>query len=72
MLAYILASAGAVVFFVTGFITRHFVQSKYLPLSSDARSLRTSVLEHLDAMINKSEIMIRHDAMAFRNLISGL
>lgn len=70
MIAYVLASIGAIGFFVAGFVSRHFAQSKYLPLSADAKALRDAVLLHLDAMVNKSEIMIRHDAQVFRNLLA--
>jgi hypothetical protein len=55
----------------TGFAIRHFVWSKFLPLSADAKELRDSVVAHLDSMANKSEIMIRHDAVVFRNTIAG-
>lgn len=67
----------ATVSFVGGVVARHFIQSKYMPLSADAKkmglvleSFRASVIAHLDAMVNKSEIMIRHDAQVFRNLIA--
>jgi hypothetical protein len=71
MIPYVLASIGALGFFVSGFVARHFAQSKFIPLSSDARKLRDEVLLHLDAMASKSEIMIRHDAQAFRNTLAG-
>jgi hypothetical protein len=67
----------SIVSFVGGVVARHFIQSKYLPLSADAKrlelaleSFRASVVSHIDAMVNKSEIMIRHDAQVFRNSIA--
>jgi hypothetical protein len=68
----------SIVSFVGGIVARHFIQSKYMPLSADAKKIRLvlesfqySVIAHLDAMVNKSEIMIRHDAQVFRSLIGS-
>jgi hypothetical protein len=69
MFPYIMASIGALGFFISGFVVRQFNVFKFLPLTADAQALRKMVIIHLDEMVNKSEIMIRHDARVFRDMI---
>lgn len=61
-----------------GVSLRHFISLKFLPLTADAKkasseltAFKQAVLAHIDGMVDRSEIMIRHDAQVLRNLIAG-
>lgn len=71
MIIVAIAATHLVVGFIGGCLVRHYAHAAFLPLSNDAKKLRDEVVAHLDAMIGKSEITLRHDAKAFRDLIAG-
>lgn len=63
----LLAVASLVGMLAGGLIEHHRIVRK---MRSEFSQIQTDVLAHLDSVKDKSEIMIRHDAGAFRDQMS--